>query len=314
MAHTTKTQKNKSTLRFEAVKIDRLFEVLDAVAWLENPTSKAIAQFAGISPATAGKLLKNARLIGLVETPDDTTYVLAQAYPYKGTVEQKRAVVREALLRLPLIASVRQFMALGDDLQTAMRKAATVAGETNYDVKAVTPLITWATSEKVLDLGVRVEALVDNAVTAKQTRHVKHAQQRVVFISHSSKDKNFVRKLAADLVENGVQVWLDEQRILVGDSISEKIAQGIAESDFFLVVISQNSVESAWVQKELSGAIVREIERRRVTVMPVKLDDAEIPTSIRDKKYADFSGSYATALNELLQAIKAQEVVGDGRN
>jgi TIR domain-containing protein len=314
LARDTKTTKDKPVLRFEAVKIDPLFEVLDAVAWLDEPTSKAIAQFAGIAPATAGKLLKNAKLIGLVETPDDSTYLPAQAYPYKGTVEQKHAVVREALLRLPLIASIRQFMALGNDLQTAMRKAATVAGEIHYDASAVAPLITWANSEKVLDLGVRVEVLVDDAVAAKQTRHVKHAQRRVAFISHSSKDKKFVRQLAADLVENEVQVWLDEQRIRVGDSIPEKIAQGIAESDFFLIVISRNSVESSWVQKELNGAMVREIERRRVTVMPLKLDDTGMPASINDKKYADFSGSYAAGLHDLLEAIKSQEVVSDGGN
>jgi hypothetical protein len=307
------TKRPKPTLRFEAVKIDPLFEVLDAVAWLDSPSSKEIAQFAGIDPRTAGKLLKNARLIGLVESADDATYILAQPYPYKGTLDQKRSVVREALLRLPLVASIRQFVALGNDLQTAMRKAATIAGEMHYDRSAVSPIVDWANSEKVLDLGVRVEGLVDEAVVAKQIRHEAHSEQRVAFISHSSKDKKFVRQLAADLVANGVSVWLDEQRIRVGDSIPEKVAQGVAESDFFLLVISENSVGSAWVQKELNAALVKEIERRRVTVMPLKLDDAKVPDSIVDKKYADFSGSYASGLNELLSAIKSREVVVDGR-
>ncbi len=305
---------NKPTLRFEAVRIDSLFGVLDAVAWIENPTSRQIAQYAGIDPRTAGKLLKNARLIRLVESPDDTRYVLAQPYPYKGTLTEKRSVVREALLRHPLINSIWQFIALGDDLQTAMRKASTVLGEQNYDRSAVSPLVNWANTEKALDLGVRVEALVDNAVAAKQARHSDHSSERVAFISHSSKDKGFVRKLAADLVGNGVKVWLDEQRILIGDSIPDKIAQGLAESDFFLVVVSENSVGSAWVQKELSGALVREIERREVVVMPIKLDGAKMPDSIKDKKYADFSGPYMAAFNELLAAIESREVTARDRS
>jgi len=305
--------KQKSPLRFEAVKIAPLFTVLDAVAWLDNPTGKEIAQFAGIDPRTAGKLLKNARFIRLVESADDNTYLLAQPYPYKGTVEEKRSVVREALLRLPLIVNIRQFMALGDDLQNAMRKAATVAGELNYDKTAVAPLIEWANSERVLNLGVRVDELVDEAVAAKQVRHAEDEQARVAFISHASKDKQFVRKLAADLVANGVKVWLDEQRILVGDSIPEKIAQGLAESDFFLIVASENSVNSAWVKKELSGALVREIERRNVTVLPIKLDAAKMPDSILDKKYADFTGPYNAGLKGLLQSIKAREVTADDR-
>jgi len=51
-----KMQKKKATIRFEAVKIDPLFEVLDAVAFLDSPDTRAIAQFADIDPRTAGKI------------------------------------------------------------------------------------------------------------------------------------------------------------------------------------------------------------------------------------------------------------------
>jgi hypothetical protein len=302
-------------LRFEAVKIEPLFGVLDAVAWLDSPTAKHIAQFVNIDPRTAGKVLKNARQIGLLASIDDATYVLAQPYPYKGTADEKRKVVREALLRLPLIRHIREFMALGDSLQNAMRKAAVVAGETNYDQSAIAPLVAWANSvAQVLDLGVRVETLVNEAVATKEARHVARENERVAFLSHSSKDKGFVRKLAADLVASGVKVWIDEQRILVGDSVPEKIAQGLAESDFFLIVVSNESVESPWVKKELNSALVHEIERRKVVVLPIKLDEAKMPASINDKRYADFRGSYEEGLKGLLQSIKAHEVTDDGGN
>lgn len=305
----------KPVIRFEAVKIDPLFGVLDAIAWLDSPSTKNIAQFTGIDHRTAGKILKNARLIGLIQSPDDSTYVLAQPYPYKGTNEEKRQVVREALLRLPLIRHIRQFMALGESLQDAMRKAAVVSGEIHYDKGSIAPLITWANSvAQVLDLGVRVEGLVNEAVTKKEIRHLENKLERVAFLSHSSKDKAFVRRLAADLVSNGIKVWLDEQRILVGDSIPEKIAQGLAESDFFLIVVSQNSVDSPWVKKELSNALVNEIERRKVVVLPIKIDDAKMPESINDKLYSDFRGSYDEGLERLLRSIKAREVTNNGDN
>lgn len=205
-------------------------------------------------------------------------------------------------------------MALGNDLQDAMRKAATVVGEKNYDKAAIAPLVTWANSvAQVLDLGVRVETLVNEAVATKAARHAEHEHDRVAFISHSTRDKPFVRKLAADLVASGVKVWLDEQRILVGDSIPEKIAQGLAESDFFLIVVSKNSSSSEWVKKELSNALIHEIERRKVTVLPIKMDDAEMPASIKDKLYADFTGSYEEGFKKLLDSIKAQEVTADDR-
>lgn len=302
----------KPVVRFEAVNVDSLFEVLDAVAWVNEPSPKAVAQYAGIDPRTAGKVLKNARLVGLVDSPGDETYRLAQPYPFKGTADQKRRVVREALLRTPIIEKIRQFIGLGNTLEDAMRKAMTVTGELNYAAAAIAPLVKWAEKFEALDLEVRVEKLVTAAVAAKETRHVDQKQKRVVFISHSSKDKGFVRQLAADLLAAEIDVWLDELRIKVGDSIPQKIAQGLAESDFFLIVISHNSVASPWIQKELDNALVKEIERRRVHVFPVKIDDADVPEIIKDKRHADFSTSYEMGLKELINAIKSQEVTKNG--
>lgn len=307
------TRRIAPTIRYEAVKIDALFEVLDAVAWLMSPSPKEIAQFAHIDPRTAGKILKNARLIGLVETPDEHVFVMSAPYPFKGSNHQKESVVREALLRLPLIQSIKQFLALGNNLQDSMRKAATVAGEHNYDSANIAPLIKLATHFGVLDFKVRVETMVETAVEAKIARHAITSTARVAFISHSSVDKPFVRKLAADLVASGVQVWLDEQRIKVGDSIPESIAQGVAESDFFLVVISAASIVSPWVKKELNQALVHEIEKRRVRVLPILLDKVDRPETLRDKKYADFTKSYEKGLEEVVSTIKAQEVTEDGK-
>jgi hypothetical protein len=306
-------KKDTPSLRYEAIKLDALFEVLDAVAWLPNPSTREIAQFADIDPRTAGKILKNARLIGLVETPDDRTYMMAAPYPFKGTNDQKMSVVREALLRLQLIQQIKQFMGLGNNLQASMRKAATIAGERNYDAVNIAPLITLANHFGVLEFQVRVETLIESAVEAKIERHSSEKAARVAFISHSSKDKPFVRQLAADLVASGVQVWLDEQRIRVGDSIPESIAQGVADSDFFLLVVSAASVESPWVRKELNQALVQEIEKRCVTIMPVLLDKVQRPPSIMDKKYADFTESYNRGLQELLSSIKAREVTVNGK-
>ena len=99
-------------------------------------------------------------------------------------------------------------------------------------------------------------------------------------------------------------MWLDEQRIRVGDSIPEKIAQGLAESDYFLIAMSQKSSQSAWVQKEMNNALMNEVQRRKVHVLPLKLDDTPMPGIIADKRYADFSKSYKAGLDDLLNALK----------
>ena len=292
-----------SSHRFEPVKLDSLFVVLDAVAWMDSPTSAQIAQFAGIDPRTAGKLLKNASQIGLVDTVS-ATYVLTMPYPYKGSRDQKDAVVREALVRLPLLTSVRQFLRLGDKTETALRKAATIAGVAPFSASDLNPLLEWAQSLGALKPDLIVEDLLDAATSKKELRHQSEKERRVAFLSHTSQDKAFIRQLAGDLTANGIGVWLDEQRIRVGDSIPEKIAQGLAESDYFLIGVSHNSAASPWVQKELNNALVTEVQRRKVHILPLKLDDSPMPTIIADKKYADFSTSYKTGLDELLAALR----------
>jgi len=291
--------------RFEPAKLDSLFVVLDAIAWLDAPTSGQVAQFAGIDPRTAGKLLKNANQIGLVAT-EASGYVLVLPYPYKGSQDQKQAVVKEALVRLPLLTGVRQFLRLGDKIEVALRKAATVTGIMPFNSTDLNPLLEWAQSLGALQPSLVAEDLVDAAEIKKERRHLEDKEQRVAFLSHSSADKVFVRQLAADLTANGIGVWLDEQRIRVGDSIPEKIAQGLAESDYFLIGMSHKSTESAWVQKELNNALMTEVQRRKVHIMPLKLDDTPMPPIISDKKYADFSKSYKAGLDELLTALKGR--------
>jgi hypothetical protein len=130
-----------------------------------------------------------------------------------------------------------------------------------------------------MEPGVIVEDLLKDAETSKELRHKKHAAERVAFLSHSSKDKAIIRQIAADLSAEGIAVWLDEQRIHVGDSIPEKIAQGLAQSDFFLVALSEHSVGSEWVKRELNNALVQEIHKRKIAILPLKLTPCEIPTA-----------------------------------
>jgi hypothetical protein len=293
---------SKSTLRFEAVSFDRTFEVLDGIAFLEAPDIKAVAQFAGIDPRTAGKILKNAKTIGIVSEIDGL-YVLSLPYPYKGSKEQKEIALSESLIRLPLLINTRQFLTLGDNLDNALRKAATVVGVTNYDPSDFAPLIKWAKELRALNPKILIEDLVDEATELKQERQNK-SDKKIVFISHSTKDKPIIRKLATDLKSEGIDVWLDEQRILVGESISEKIGQGLAESDYFIIAMSEHSIRSEWVKKELNAAIVNEIERRKTIILPVKLGDVEMPQLIKEKKYADFTVSYKQGLQDLIKMIK----------
>lgn len=124
-----------------------------------------------------------------------------------------------------------------------------------------------------------------------------------VFFSHSSKDKSLARRIADDLRKRGVQVWLDEWEILVGDSITQRIQHGLEQSEFVAVLLTRQSVQSGWVEKEWQGKIGQEAASRQVTVLPLKADDCVIPALLRDKRYADFRQDYNSGFNDLLTAI-----------
>ena len=110
-----------------------------------------------------------------------------------------------------------------------------------------------------------------------------------VFLSHNSKDKPFVRKLAERLTSDGVVVWLDEAELNIGDSLIEKISDGIQKMEYVAAIISTNSIESSWVQKEISLAMSKEIAGRRVTVLPILIEKCTVPVALADKLYADFT-------------------------
>lgn len=296
-----KSPKTACPVRFESAKIEGLFPVLDGIAWMDAPTTNQLAQFSGADGRTVGKLLKNAEQVGLV-SKQGAGYVLLSPYPYDGRPEQKRDAVRDVLLRYPVLVSVRQFLQLGDSEADAMRKAATVKNIIPFDHGSFAPLLDWAKQLNTLQQ-LNVEDVIDDAVAAKAVRHQDSSGATIAFLSHSSVDKPFVRQLASDLKSRGIQVWLDEQNIKVGESIPEKISQGLAESDYFLFVSSKDSVESEWVKKELNSALVTEVEKRAVHVLPIKLDASKVPNAIADKKYADFSSSYKAGLTDLLKSM-----------
>ena len=133
-----------------------------------------------------------------------------------------------------------------------------------------------------------------------------------VFICHSSVDKPFVEKLAGDLRNLGLGVWLDRWEIKVGDSIINQIEAGIDENDYLAVVISPEAVSSPWVRRELNAAVIRELDERKVVVLPILYRQAEIPLLIRDKLYADFTKAYDQGLRSLVERLApdAAQLVG----
>jgi hypothetical protein len=124
-----------------------------------------------------------------------------------------------------------------------------------------------------------------------------------IFVSYSHADKEFVAELATALVRSNANVWVDEWELNVGDSIIDRIQTAIERAGALLVVLSKASVESEWCKKELNAGLIRELEEKRVVVLPVLKEDCKIPTFLRDKKYADFRGEFIDGFHDLIAAV-----------
>jgi len=110
-----------------------------------------------------------------------------------------------------------------------------------------------------------------------------------VFISHSSQDKKFVRTLKDGLTENSIETWLDEDQIDFGDSLLNKLENGLTESTHLVIVLSPASVSSEWVQFELKKALSNSKTGLTNKIIPIKYRDCKIPDELEDLLHANLS-------------------------
>lgn len=140
----------------------------------------------------------------------------------------------------------------------------------------------------------------------------------IVFISYAHEDATWARKLTSSLQSEGVDIWLDEIRMSIGDSIEAKIKEGLSISTFVIVLLSDAASRSEWVKSEVSLAV--ELEQRGVVtrVLPVVLDDTgekEIPLRLHGRIWADGRHGLARVVANLMNTIQLNlRMVQDGTN
>jgi len=130
-----------------------------------------------------------------------------------------------------------------------------------------------------------------------------------VFLCHAEEDREIVKSIGYWLkTEKGLDVWLDDWCLTPGDSLIEKIGEGIESSDKLVVFLSPAAVESNWVKKEVANGLIMEIAEEKGLgskfVIPAYLKECKIPILLRDKVYANFVNKpFETAREELYRGI-----------
>jgi hypothetical protein len=95
------------------------------------------------------------------------------------------------------------------------------------------------------------------------------------FISYSSKDDDFARRLYGRLRDGALRVWFAPEDMKGGRKVHEQIDAAIRIHDKLLLVLSPSSMASTWVEREIRRAIQRERKEHRRILFPIRLCEFE---------------------------------------
>lgn len=139
------------------------------------------------------------------------------------------------------------------------------------------------------------------------------------FISYSNKDEALAKRLYGDLQAKRVHCWFAPEDMKTGDKIRSRIDEAIHMQDKLLLLLSEHSLTSSWVEVEVESALEKEQRQGREVLFPVRIDESVMQTSQawakqlrRSRHIGDFTRwtdpqAYNQAFEKLLRDLKAQE-------
>ncbi|MEK6261520.1 MAG: toll/interleukin-1 receptor domain-containing protein [Planctomycetota bacterium] len=152
-------------------------------------------------------------------------------------------------------------------------------------------------------------------------------QYQSCFISYSSRDDEFARRLHERMRAEKLRVWFAPEEMQGGKKIIEQIDRAIQVNDRLLLVLSEDSMNSEWVRREIKRARASERVEKRTKLFPIGLvpitptirnwrcDDADtgedLAEKIREYHIPDFSNwknhdAFEAAFADLLRDLRAQ--------
>jgi hypothetical protein len=125
-----------------------------------------------------------------------------------------------------------------------------------------------------------------------------------VFLSHATSDKKVVERVGQFLSSHGVTVWIDNKGIKSGAGIVRNLEVAVAECDFLILFLTPKSVESGWVKKEWHTKLHLHINEDITRIVPLLIEDCDIPIFLKDIKYIDFRPSFEEGCSTLLSSLQ----------
>lgn len=146
-------------------------------------------------------------------------------------------------------------------------------------------------------------------------------ESRDVFVCHGGEDKEeIVRPMVGAFQQASISCWHDEAEIRWGDSITQKVNEGLGMSRYVIVVFSSAFAEKNWPQREMNAALNAEASTGEVRVLPLLVGSeqdkerilAQFPL-LNDKRYLPWDGNLRTIVREMLKRLGREAEPASGR-
>jgi len=167
----------------------------------------------------------------------------------------------------------------------------------------------------------------DDFITFAHSLVTKAIEFYSCFISYSTKDEEFAKRLHSRMRDNHLRVWFAPEDIKGGQKIHEQLERAIQVHDRLLIVLSESSMQSEWVMTEIRNARQAEIIENRRKLFPIRLVDfdairkwkcfdadtgKDLAVELREYFIPDFSNwkehdSFEAGFTRLLNDLKAEE-------
>lgn len=124
-----------------------------------------------------------------------------------------------------------------------------------------------------------------------------------VFLSYTTADQVIARKIAEALIAQGVETWWDQWEIRAGDSLRQKIEEGLGRCTHFVVLLSATSIQKPWVNAELDVAFVRKLnDQCRLIPLRYGIEPSDLPTLLQGLRSPTISAD-ASDIQQIINDI-----------
>ncbi|MET2985020.1 toll/interleukin-1 receptor domain-containing protein [Aureibaculum conchae] len=140
-------------------------------------------------------------------------------------------------------------------------------------------------------------------------KKLKKPERIKIFLCHDSRDKKYVEQVYMGLIRKTFDPWLDKVALQIGDSLIDKIGEGLNQADFAIIFVSKYFLSNEkWVKFELQSLMTKQVTENKKVILPlwldIKADDLKNNLWLRDKVAVNSNDGLESVIDKIVRSTK----------